>query len=105
MIASDEHQARGRTSVQFRHEVIVQSLGGLGRIGRVENVSGDQDYVHLKLHHLLQEPVKETLLLLLAGLLIKHLAQMPVGGVQDTKGFGRLLAHRVTVKLPKNAHL
>jgi hypothetical protein len=41
--------------------------------------------------------LQEKLLLLLSGLLVEHLPQVPIGGVQDSKGISRLLTHRVKV--------
>lgn len=97
MIPSDQHQAGRRLAIQLRHEIIVQSLGRLRRISRIKDIPGDQDHVDLQFHHLVQQPVQEALLLLLPGLLIKHLPQMPVGGVQNTKCAIQLLTHRGTI--------
>jgi hypothetical protein len=67
------------------------------RVGGVEDIAGDQDHIHLEVNHLHQKPVQEALLLLLTGLLVEHLPQVPISGVQDSKGAGRLITHKVTV--------
>jgi hypothetical protein len=97
MIAANEHQARGGAAMKFRHKVVVERLSRLRRVSGVEDIAGDQDHIHLELYYLLEEPVQEELLLLLPGLLVEHLTQVPIGGVQDSKGIGRLITHKVTV--------
>ena len=97
MVAGNQHQTSPRLAVQGRHEVVIKGLGRLRRIGRIEHIPGNQHRIDLKFAYLLQEPLQEKLLLLLSGLLVEHLPQVPIGGVQDSKGIGGLLTHRVTI--------
>lgn len=84
-----DHRAAALTE-KLGQEIVVLRLGGLGRVGRIENVTGDNQQVHRLVPDCLQEEAQEEGVLLRARVLAEHLAQMPVRRVEHAVGSRRL---------------
>ena len=82
MVAT-QHQQLSAALAQLNNKMVVQLTGITGRRASVENIAGHQHGIHRMRLHLLNEPSKKRLMLGLASLAHKVLAQMPVGAVQN----------------------
>ena len=90
VVAGDDGDGASALTVEGGKEVIILSLGGLRRVGGIEQVPGDDQEVHLLFEDGLQEKSEKAAVFLLAGMFAEHLAQMPIGGVEDAVAGSRL---------------
>ena len=82
MVATEHHQLAA-SGAQLDDKAVVVLTGVAGRRAGVEDIAGNQHGIHLMRAHLLDQPGAEGLMLGLAGLTHKVLAQVPVGCMQN----------------------
>ena len=90
VVAGDDHRGHGRSRAAQAHQSVVEELLRLSRrVLAIEDVAGDDERIDGALDDDLFEPLKDLAVLPLARKSAQRLADMPVGGVQDTD-HGRL---------------
>ncbi len=62
MVAAQHHQLAAG-ALQFHHEAVVQLAGIAGRRAGIEQISGDDQRIHLLLIYLFDQPVQKSLVL------------------------------------------
>ena len=72
-----------RAGAGLLQEGIKLALRSCGWIGIVENITSDQQGINLLGHDGIQQPVQETLVLVVAIKIMQRLAKMPIGSVQQ----------------------
>ena len=90
VVASDRDHRATTLAEQLGQEVVILRRCGLWRVGRVEDISGDDQQIHHLLPDRLQEKLQEPGVLRRPRVLPEHFAQMPVCGVQHAVGSRRL---------------
>ncbi len=84
VVAGDHHDIQLRESFVGTDDEVVQALLRLERrIDRVEHVAGDEQGVGLPGDQLVEQPVEELRVLVVAVLAVEGLAEVPVGGVDQ----------------------
>ena len=87
VVAADHHDLESRPALAGGGQELVEGpLGGDGRGGRVEHVTGDEERVHGLALEALEEPAEEGRVFEAALDPMEGVAEMPVAGVEDFHG-------------------
>ena len=86
VVATDDHHVQGgQAPPQLGEEAVPGAHGPGGRVGRLEDVSRDEQGVHGAGLQEVQQPGEEGVVLAVAGEVVQGVAEVPVTGVQDAQ--------------------
>ena len=86
MVAPHDHRRPALRAGQLSQELVVQLPRLIGRVRYVENVAGDDEYVHLLLLDRIQQPGQGRTVLGRPVAVVKAMAKVPVCGVKNAQG-------------------